>query len=287
MINVSRIREISWSGVPEPFRGTVWRLLLDYEPINRSLCAEVLGHKRLDYVDCLDRVYGEPHRRLWTPYQREILAQIRRDLPRSQFALVRNQAIQKLFERVLFVWAVRHPACGYVQGMNDVVFPLFFVLLGQHADASHVHDHVADIAWLPDAQARELEADCFWCFSRLMECLQDLYTKEQPGVRKMLTLLEQIVRKNSPELAAWIQKEAINYQEFAFRWMNCLLIRELRLGSVLRLWDCYVSNHRKIATTHVFVCAALAPRLIGLTHSEFVVTIQRLSPGSWTQFIAD
>jgi hypothetical protein len=174
--------------------------------------------------------------------------------------------------------------------MDDLLSPLFFVLVGQHADpsdASHVHDQISDIAWLPEAQAREVEADCFWCFSRLMECLQDLYTKDQPGIRKMLILLEQIVRKNSPELARWIQKEAIDYQEFAFRWMNCLLVREFPLVSVLRLWDCYVSNHRKIATTHVFVCAAilsaLAPRLIGLTHSEFVVTIQRLSPGSWRQ----
>lgn len=34
-----------------------------------------------------------------------------------------------MFERILFIWAIRHPASGYVQGINDLVTPFFIVFL--------------------------------------------------------------------------------------------------------------------------------------------------------------
>jgi hypothetical protein len=37
----------------------------------------------------------------------------------------------KIFERVLYIWAIRHPASGYVQGINDLVTPFFIVFLSE------------------------------------------------------------------------------------------------------------------------------------------------------------
>ena len=34
-----------------------------------------------------------------------------------------------MFQRILFIWAIRHPASGYVQGINDLVIPFFVVFL--------------------------------------------------------------------------------------------------------------------------------------------------------------
>ena len=30
-------------------------------------------------------------------------------------------------ERILYIWAIRHPGSGYVQGINDLVTPFFAV----------------------------------------------------------------------------------------------------------------------------------------------------------------
>lgn len=38
----------------------------------------------------------------------------------------------KSLERVLYVWAIRHPASGYVQGINDLVTPFFEVFLSAY-----------------------------------------------------------------------------------------------------------------------------------------------------------
>ena len=40
----------------------------------------------------------------------------------------------QIFERILFIWAIRHPASGYVQGMNDLVTPFFVVFLSEFID---------------------------------------------------------------------------------------------------------------------------------------------------------
>ena len=43
-------------------------------------------------------------------------------------------------ENVLLVWALRHPACGYVQGMNDLLVPFIYVNMTEYTclrGASH------------------------------------------------------------------------------------------------------------------------------------------------------
>ena len=41
-------------------------------------------------------------------------------------------AKQQIFERILYIWAIRHPASGYVQGINDLVTPFFVVFLSAY-----------------------------------------------------------------------------------------------------------------------------------------------------------
>jgi hypothetical protein len=45
--------------------------------------------------------------------------------------IFQNAHIQKMLDRVLYIWAIRHPASGYVQGINDLVTPFITVFLSQ------------------------------------------------------------------------------------------------------------------------------------------------------------
>jgi hypothetical protein len=287
VIDLERIRSLSWAGIPDDFRATVWRLFLDYEPVNSTIRAATLQHKRNDYFDCVERVFSESQRHLWTNSQKQTETQIMRDLPRTHILLLRNERVQLLFERVLFVWSVRHPASGYVQGMNDLLYPFFFVFLRPKAAIKDVNQlmKLENLSNFDENDLKEIEADCFWCFSKLLDGLQDLYTKDQPGLYHMLQSLSTIVERTNPELAAWIREEQIQYQEFAFRWMNCLLVREFPALLLFRLWDLYISSHSTIASSHVYVCAALmsvlSKQLIGLSHAEFVIKIQSIDPETW------
>ena len=57
--------------------------------------------------------------------------QIHIDIPRMSplIALFQQHIVQEMFERILYIWAMRHPASGYVQGINDLVTPFFVVFL--------------------------------------------------------------------------------------------------------------------------------------------------------------
>jgi hypothetical protein len=59
-----------------------------------------------------------------------------------------------------------------------------------------------------------------------------------------------------------LESNSVEFHTFAFRWMNCLLLRELPLRLVVRLWDTYMAETKTsikdgFGTFHVFVCAAL------------------------------
>ena len=41
-------------------------------------------------------------------------------------------------------------------------------------------------------------------------------------------------------LNAHLEKNNVEYLQFAFRWMNNLLMREMPLRSTIRLWDTYL-----------------------------------------------
>lgn len=49
-----------------------------------------------------------------------------------------------------------------------------------------------------------------------------------------------LVRRIDADLADHLQREGVDYVQFAFRWVNCLLQREVPLALSLRLWDTYL-----------------------------------------------
>ena len=37
-----------------------------------------------------------------------------------------------------------------------------------------------------------------------------------------------------------LQNENVEFMQFAFRWMNCLLMREISVRNTIRMWDTYL-----------------------------------------------
>ena len=57
-----------------------------------------------------------------------------------------------------------------------------------------------------------------------------------PGLQGMIHKLAELVNRIDSELHAHIL-ECFTFHQFAFRWMNNLLMRELSLEASIRLWD--------------------------------------------------
>jgi len=65
----------------------------------------------------------------------------------------------------------------------------------------HVGVDVADcdLETLAASDVKKLEADCFWCFSKLLDGIQDNYTFAQPGIQKRVNSLKELVSRIDSE----------------------------------------------------------------------------------------
>lgn len=91
-----------------------------------------------------------------------------------------------------FYRAIRHPASGYVQGINDLVTPFLVVFLSEHLEGSIDNWCIAD---LRRETVSNIEADCYWCLSKLLDGMQDHYTFAQPGIQRLVFKLKELVRR--------------------------------------------------------------------------------------------
>ena len=212
-----------------------WQLLLGYLPAPASRRAPTLARKRQEYADAVRLAFARGKQGLDGP----IWHQISIDVPRTRpgVRLWQGAAAQRSLERVLYVWAIRHPASGYVQGINDLVTPFFQVFLGSYIDCDP-EDY--DVAALPPSVLEALEADCFWCLSKLLDGIQDNYIFAQPGIQRQVARMKSLCSRVDAPLAAHLEDQGVEFIQFAFRWMNCLLMRELSVKNIVRMWDTYL-----------------------------------------------
>lgn len=61
-------------------------------------------------------------------------------------------------ERILFIWAIRHPASGYVQGMNDLVTPFMLVFLSEHVRHGEKFEKI-DMSRIPEEASQQVNKD--------------------------------------------------------------------------------------------------------------------------------
>lgn len=207
--------------------------------------------------------------------------QIEIDVPRTRpgVALWACAGTQRALERILYVWAVRHPASGYVQGINDLATPFFEVFLSAYVSADPER---VDVGALPAGVLAAVEADSFWCLTKLLDGIQDHYIRDQPGIQRLVARMGSLIKRIDPDLSAHFDEQGVQYMQFAFRWMNCLLMRELTVKSTIRMWDTYLSEGAdSFSTFHLYVCSALlvkfSPELKRMDFQEIIMFLQSLS----------
>ncbi|KAM5547913.1 hypothetical protein ABKV19_002067 [Rosa sericea] len=177
---------------------------------------------------------------VWHQYfqHTEIAEQIDRDLPRthpdlkffsgdSSFSRKHREALRN----ILLLFAKLNPAIRYVQGMNEVLAPIYYVFSTD-----------------PNEQnAANAEADSFSCFVRLLSDSVDHFCEQLDnsavGILATLSRLSDLLKANDEEL--WRHLEfttKVKPQYYAFRWITLLLTQEFNFQSIMRIWDSLLGN---------------------------------------------
>lgn len=261
-VSLSDLRALAWSGVPEEVRAMTWQLLLGYLPTNSERRVSALERKRKEYLDGVKQAFGEgtTASKKSTSSSLAGLAsnppitagkgrgldeavwhQISIDVPRTNphIPLYQFEATQRSLERILYVWAIRHPASGYVQGINDLATPFWQVFLGTYITDLNIEEGM-DPGQLPKPVLDAVEADSFWCLTKLLDGIQDNYIHAQPGIHRQVSSLRDLTARIDSGLAKHLESEGVEYMQFSFRWVNCLLMREISIKNTIRMWDTYL-----------------------------------------------
>lgn len=240
--------------------------------------------KRLEYVDCVSQYYSIPDADR-TEDETHTLRQISVDCPRTvpDVPFFHQHVIQSCLERILYIWAIRHPASGYVQGINDLATPFLVVFLSEYLEGE-MEDWA--VSKLSPAKLSNVEADCYWCLSKLLDGIQDHYTFAQPGIQRLVFKLKELVRRIDEPVSKHMEAQGLEFLQFAFRWFNCLLIREFPFLLVTRLWDTYLAEGDKFPDFLVYACASFlltwTEQLQQLDFQEMVLFLQHLPTRRWT-----
>ena len=251
------LRNSAWSGLPQEVRAITWQVLLGYLPTSSERRVATLERKRKEYLEGVRQAFERgssaserqsmtnagalSHRALGRGLDEAVWHQISIDVPRTNphLELYAYEATQRSLERILYVWAIRHPASGYVQGINDLVTPFWQVFLATYITDPDV-EFGMDPGQLPKPVLDAVEADSFWCLSKLLDGIQDNYVHAQPGIQRQVASLRDLTKRIDVGLVNHMEREGVEFMQFSFRWMNCLLMREVSVKNVIRMWDTYL-----------------------------------------------
>ena len=116
------------------------------------------------------------------------------------------EAHWEVVERILFLYAKLNPGQGYVQGMNEIVGPIYYVF------ATDVNRE-----WKANA-----EADCFFCFTNLMSDIRDFFIKSldeaESGINGIMNRLMNKIGHLDSEVKSVLDTQDIRPQYFSFRY---------------------------------------------------------------------
>ncbi|KAM7485813.1 hypothetical protein LguiA_001822 [Lonicera macranthoides] len=189
----------------------------------------------------------------------EIIEQIDRDVKRTHPDLhffsgdsLLAKSNREALQCILIIFAKLNPGIRYVQGMNEILAPLFYVFKNDPIEEN----------------AASAEADTFFCFVELLSGFRDNFCQQLDnsvvGIRSTITKLSQLLKGHDEELWRHLEVTSkVNPQFYAFRWITLLLTQEFNFVESLHIWDTLLSDPEGPQGVGVCVSWSLIARLVG------------------------
>lgn len=134
-------------------------------------------------------------------------------------------------ERILYIFGMMNPILRYIQGFNELLIPIYFVVssAGEYFNNNN----------------ETIEALTFQCFQHLMTSTNiiDFFLINDLTIMEMkFSYFKKLLVKHAPNAAKILEHLQISPFEYVYRWLNILFSQEYELPSLLVLWDSIFSN---------------------------------------------
>ncbi|EGV65685.1 GTPase activating protein [Yamadazyma tenuis] len=142
---------------------------------------------------------------------------------------IRNPHLFKMRE-ILLTYNEYNENLGYVQGMTDLLSPLYVIL--------------------------QDEVFVFWSFTKFMDRMERNFVRDQSGMKKQMLTLNQLVQFMLPDLFKHLDKCESTDLFFFFRMLLVWYKREFEFDQVLRLWEILLTDYYS-SQYHLFFAAGV------------------------------
>lgn len=177
-----------------------------------------------------------------------------------------HSTIRKL-ERILFVFARANENYGYMQGFNELVAPILYV--------------ITKAKRLFDGDELECEAITFYLFQNLLTTtsISEYYdTRDKSSqLEQRLEVFHTLFNRLCPKLCSLFDSLGLDPFIYAFRWFNLIFAQEHDLPSLLFLWDNCFSRLEHLSDYILYVAVAHIEEVSSrFTRLEFSVIVEVL-----------
>ena len=171
---------------------------------------------------------------------------------------------KKIFEsnadvmtRILFIYGLSHPEVKYVQGMNEILAPIFYCFSNDKNEIS----------------IKNLEADSYISFENFMENIKDIFIKKldntDKGITTRLKKLNMLIKMLDYRINDQLLKYKIEMEFFAFRWLTLFFTQDFEMPDILRLWDSILSEDDIFDFMNMIMLALIRNKTDGILNNEF------------------
>ncbi|KAG0371256.1 hypothetical protein BGX24_001781, partial [Mortierella sp. AD032] len=172
-------------------------------------------------------------------------------------------------ERILFIYAKLNPGVGYVQGMNEILGPLYYLLANDPDEVSRAH----------------AEAESFWLFHLLMAHFRDHFVRSLDrdrvsGIGSTIARMNLRLRHFDEDLWQDLEEKGIAPEYYSFRWLTVLCTQEFEVPDVWRIWDSVLADTGGVEKDYDFLldygCAMVCHLRSELVDGDFADNVKLL-----------
>lgn len=284
--NIKKLKELCLNGIPDDIpmlRSIVWKILLNYIPIEVDKWNIILPQKREEY-HYYKEIYIKKKKAEYenkTYEHQDLLSLIAKDINRtySQFNtfFIPTSKDTKLSQEELFKIVDKKQTCSMASADNvykineiethaDVLERILYIYSQLSPDVAYrqgMNEILAPIYFIfyydknfEEDSLENLEADSFWTFFNLMKYLKSSFDNTDPynTFTKCDILIKALHIIDHP-LAEHLSDMGVTCNMFCFRWFILLFGQDLSINDLIRFWDIVFTEDNKFYYIFLFALA--------------------------------
>ena len=152
-----------------------------------------------------------------------------------------------MISRILFIYSKFEPNISYVQGMNEILAPIYYCFTLHSSDEDECID--------------DIEADTFYTYYALMSKIKNLFDKNKDkkddGIDGQAKRLKEMLKIIDNILYNHLEESNFDFSILVYRWISVLFSQNYEMIDVIRLWDYLLSNENIFINCYYFSLAII------------------------------